>query len=155
MRAPEPRARLERMIRVAVALLLVIGGGCWRRTSVDATVAADAAGADRRVVTHSSTETPPILGTDAGPTDAGPTDTRHSDAETPRRAHVVRKGLGAACAHAGAGSRGNCASGLVCCDTGFRGHCGGANMPELNGRAPCVLTATCIKPPCLPLSMPP
>jgi hypothetical protein len=57
----------------------------------------------------------------------------------------------------GRGSRcapGSCGPGLACCDTGFRGHCGGAHMPE-EQEAPCIVTRTCEPPPCSPMSFPP
>jgi hypothetical protein len=75
-----------------------------------------------------------------------------SGGTSPRSAKLKDKGLGAVCS--GADSRGNCGPGLVCCVTGFQGHCGGANMPDMTYPA-CVLTSTCIRPPCLPMSMPP
>ena len=95
---------------------------------------------------------------DASPLDApvsadarasGPTTRRDAGTRVP----ATGKGSGEACAPS-AGARGGCASGLACCQTGFHGHCGGAFLPELQ-RDPCVLTSTCVLPPCRPMTLPP
>jgi polyhydroxybutyrate depolymerase len=49
---------------------------------------------------------------------------------------------------------GSCSAGLACCETGFRGDCGGAYLPE-KPRAPCVVTRTCEPGPCRPMTFPP
>ncbi|HEX4445958.1 MAG TPA: hypothetical protein VH044_04455 [Polyangiaceae bacterium] len=52
------------------------------------------------------------------------------------------------------GSPRSCAAGLACCQTGFHGHCGGANIP-LEREEPCVVTSTCQPAPCTPMQFPP
>jgi WAP-type (Whey Acidic Protein) 'four-disulfide core' len=47
-----------------------------------------------------------------------------------------------------------CAAGLGCCQTGFRGHCGGAYMPD-QPQEPCVMLSTCAPAPCRPMDLPP
>jgi polyhydroxybutyrate depolymerase len=56
--------------------------------------------------------------------------------------------VGAPCA------TGSCSAGLSCCETGFHGDCGGAVMPDTQ-RAPCVVTRTCERGPCRPMTFPP
>jgi hypothetical protein len=70
----------------------------------------------------------------------------------PSASAMHAKPLGKARGSACASSR-ECRAGLACCQTGFSGHCGGANMPE--NTQPCVLLQTCAPSPCTPLSMPP
>lgn len=45
-----------------------------------------------------------------------------------------------------------CRAGMSCCQTGFRGHCGGAFLPDA---PPCVFLSTCAPSPCPPLKLPP
>ena len=59
------------------------------------------------------------------------------------------KARGASCSSAR-----DCRAGLTCCETSFRGHCGGAALPGLVSE-PCVLLATCAPAPCTPLTFPP
>jgi hypothetical protein len=96
--------------------------------------------------------------TDASPLDASVSaDARVAEPTTRRdaatRVPATGKGSGEACSPS-LGARGGCAAGLACCQTGFHGHCGGAFLPELQ-REPCVLTSTCVPPPCRPMSLPP
>jgi hypothetical protein len=77
-----------------------------------------------------------------------------SEAASGRSAHTMRvtprgKGTGAACVITS-----ECRPGLACCQTGFRGHCGGAVMPDTNA-APCVFSSTCAPAPCTPMALPP
>jgi hypothetical protein len=60
-----------------------------------------------------------------------------------------RKGRGVRCER----SR-ECALGLVCCESGFRGTCGGAFSSERE-TADCVITRSCEPPPCEPFALPP
>jgi tetratricopeptide (TPR) repeat protein len=61
-----------------------------------------------------------------------------------------RKVAGAACSRAD-----ECAPGLACCDTGFVGHCGGVAPAPGEKPEPCVVTRSCARAPCAPLSFPP
>jgi hypothetical protein len=72
-----------------------------------------------------------------------------TDAGAPRP-RPTGKRLGARCS---LGTRGECAAGLVCCETGFTGQCGGAYTAE--PREPCVFISTCTTAPCRPVSTPP
>jgi len=65
------------------------------------------------------------------------------------RVEARRKVRGASCA-----TSAECSAGLACCQSGFRGHCGGAAMPNMNDN-PCVFLSSCAPAPCTPPLMPP
>ncbi len=132
--------------------------GIWGLTIFTADLVAESerASRDLAVVAAAAEDYERVKGASRDPSDSGaldatasaPSDAQVPDAalETPR---AVGKRRGASC-----GGRGECAAGLACCETGFKGHCGGAVMPDLE-REPCVFPSSCVPPPCEPLTLPP
>ncbi|HYQ01499.1 MAG TPA: hypothetical protein VER96_22655 [Polyangiaceae bacterium] len=136
----------------ALTMLTVLALACSRThpgpesTGIAATVTAAPVGSPNEVasVAPSVSETAPQH--TAAPPSEG------AAAKAPRLEHASaqkrpNKARGSACVNSF-----ECGAGLSCCQTGFRGHCGGAFMPDA---PPCVFLSTCAPSPCVPLTLPP
>ncbi|HTQ05257.1 MAG TPA: hypothetical protein VMI54_15445 [Polyangiaceae bacterium] len=71
------------------------------------------------------------------------------DASAPPAVVPQGKAAGARCT-----SSRQCRAGLACCESGFRGQCGGAFTTDV-AREPCVIFSMCSTAPCRPFSLPP
>jgi hypothetical protein len=141
------------MMRAAATLALVVSSPGCERPAAEAV--ADAASAvaspeDARGVSNvleaAASASPAIASTTVTVSGTPPL------ASAPAaRKRAGAKGAGSPCVQ---GTAGACAPGFTCCETGFRGHCGGAYMPD-QPQEPCVVTSTCGIGPCKPMEFPP
>jgi hypothetical protein len=136
---------------LAGAFVMMVAPGCARSEAIhDVPPAAPTIASGSEASTDAKAGPPDA---DLPPPDASVEEAGPARDAAAMRTTAVGKARGARCSPP-IGQRGDCASGLVCCETGFHGHCGGANLPDMHTE-PCVFDATCTTPPCHPPETPP